>query len=301
MKKSPKIFVIVVTYKGRRWYDKCFGSLLESEMPVQIVAVDNTPGEEDAEYIKSHFPDVHLIKTNENLGFGRANNLGMRYAMDKGCDYVFLLNQDAWVEKDTLSKLVEITDKHPEYAIISPMHMNAKKDHINVMIDDGNRNYELLSDLYTHNLKDVYTITYVNAAAWLLPRKTMETIGGFCPLIFHYGEDDDYMHRVYYHEYKIGLVPSAIITHDTTERLNESEIYSSRARWDDIDTLLDINNPRTMLSLRKYLLWKRIISWIRHDKSSYEYYFHRYQVVRENHTKIEQCRKAHKIKQANWL
>lgn len=301
MKKSPKIFVIIVTYKGQRWYDKCFGSLRESTIPLHVVAVDNSPGDEDAEYIKTHFPEAHLIKTNENLGFGRANNLGMRYALDNGCDYVFLLNQDAWIEQNTLSKLIEIADRHPEYAIISPMHMNAAKNHINVLIDDGNNNYELLSDIYTNNNKEIYTITYVNAAAWLLPRKTLETIGGFCPLIYHYGEDDDYIHRVHYHGYKIGLVPAVIIIHDTAKRLDESKIFSKRAQRDDIDTLLDINNPKSMLSLRRYLFWKRIISWIRQDKSSYEYYFHRYKVVRANHAKIEQCREAHKIKQANWL
>ena len=91
-----KVFVIIVTYKGKQWYDRCFSSLRESTIPVRMVVVDNTPGENDAEYIKSHYPEIHLIKTNENLGFGRANNLGMRYALDNGCDYVLLLNQDSF-------------------------------------------------------------------------------------------------------------------------------------------------------------------------------------------------------------
>ena len=83
-----KVFVIIVTYKGQRWYNQCFGSLRKSTLPVQVVAVDNTPGDEDAEYIRMHFPEVHLIKSEENLGFGRANNLGMRYALENGCDFV---------------------------------------------------------------------------------------------------------------------------------------------------------------------------------------------------------------------
>ena len=70
-----KIFVIIVTYKGKRWYDKCFQSLRESTIPVQIVVVDNTPGDEDVEYIRTYHPDIHLIKTTENLGFGRGNNI----------------------------------------------------------------------------------------------------------------------------------------------------------------------------------------------------------------------------------
>ena len=118
MKKKPKIFVIIVTYKGMRWYDKCFTSLRESTMPVQTVVVDNTPGEDDAKYIKENYPEIHIIKTDENLGFGKANNLGMRYALDHGCDYVFLLNQDAWIETNTLGELVRIAEKYPEYGLL---------------------------------------------------------------------------------------------------------------------------------------------------------------------------------------
>ena len=44
MNKEVKIFVIVVTYKGQWWYDRCFGSLRESEIPVHAIAVDNSPG-----------------------------------------------------------------------------------------------------------------------------------------------------------------------------------------------------------------------------------------------------------------
>lgn len=301
MKTEPKIFVIIVTYKGKRWYDKCFSSLRESTIPVQTVVVDNTPGDEDEEYIKAHFPEVHLISTNENLGFGRANNLGMRYALDNGCEYVFLLNQDTWIEKDSIAKLLNVADNNPEYAIVSPMHISPKKNHMCIMLDDGNRNYEMLSDAYFHTIKDIYPVKYVNAAAWLLPRRTLETIGGFCPLIHMYGEDDDYLHRVSYHGYKVGIVPASRIIHDCSFKLEESAENSKRAQWDDIDTLLDINNSLSTSSLYRHFIWKRILCWLRRDKRQYEYYSHRCQIIRENKQQIEECRAAHKIKQANWL
>ena len=52
MENDMKIYVIVVTYKGLRWYDKCFSSLRESTLPVHTIVVDNTPGDDDAIYIK---------------------------------------------------------------------------------------------------------------------------------------------------------------------------------------------------------------------------------------------------------
>ena len=301
MRDNPKIFVIVVTYKGQRWYDKCFGSLRESTIPIQTIVVDNTPGDGDAEYIKTHFPEVHLIKTNENLGFGKANNLGMRYALDNGCDYVFLLNQDAWIEQDTMSKLVRVAEQHPEYAIISPMHMRADMQHICIMLNSEWNNYELLSDLYTNNLKDVYTITYVNAAAWLLPRKTLETIGGFCPLIFHYGEDDDYINRVRYHKMRIALVPQAQVVHDCSSPVAEHDILRQQAAATDLTTLLDINRSTSLSSKRLYFVRKMLLSILMGNLPQYRYYKGRYLLLSKNFKEIDNCQRQHKIVQANWL
>ena len=253
-----KIFVIVVTYKGRRWYDKCFGSLRESTFPLQVVAVDNTPGEEDAEYVKSHFPEVHIIKTNENLGFGRANNLGMRYALDNGGDYVFLLNQDAWVDKGTLGKLVEIAEHHPEYGILSPIHLNAERTSINMQIGLGAhyRNERLLSDLYIGRVGDIYETNYVNAAAWLLSRKTLEIIGGFDPIFKHYEEDDNYLNRVIYHGLKIGVCPAVRIIHDH----KDSELSDERLRIRQQQFLLvewtDINKPFSSVAVCRFYIRK---------------------------------------------
>jgi GT2 family glycosyltransferase len=111
MANIAKIFVIIVTYKGHLWYERCFKSLRDSELPVQIIVIDNASNDGTVEYIRAHFPDIHLIESKENLGFGRANNLGMRYALDNGADYVFLLNQDAWIEPNTIGELVRIAEK----------------------------------------------------------------------------------------------------------------------------------------------------------------------------------------------
>lgn len=298
-----KVFVIIVTYKGKRWYDKCFESLRKSTIPVEIVVVDNTPGDEDAEYIRTNHPDVHLIKTEENLGFGRANNLGMRYALDNGCDYVFLLNQDTWIEEDAIDKLVKIAENHPEYGIVSPMHCNTTFTGLHMQIGIGKtyRNEKLLSDIYFNTLKDIYETNYVNAAAWLLPRKTLETIGGFCPMIFHYGEDDDYINRVLYHKKKIGVCPSSRIVHDTEFRLDDSKRLFDLSQRNDIDVLLDINNPRSLRSQRRYFFRKFIVSWLRGNKRAYDYYKHRYHLLKGNQKALEECRMAHRIKQPNWL
>lgn len=253
-----KVFVIIVVYKGQRWYDKCFGSLHESTIPLQVVAVDNSPGDEDAEYIKAHFPEVHLIKTDENLGFGRANNIGMRYALDHGCDYMFLLNQDTWIDKDTIAKLIQIAETHPEYGIVSPIHLNAGRTAINMLIGLGThyRNEKLLSDIYLNKIEDIYETNYVNAAAWLLPRKTLEIIGGFDPIFKHYEEDDNYLNRVIYHGLKIGVCPAAQLVHDHKDSDLSDERLQMRQQQFLLVDWTDINKPFSAVAVCRYYLRK---------------------------------------------
>ena len=86
-------YVIVVTYNGSKWIDKCFGSLVNSTIPLQIFAVDNGSSDGTPDIIRSKFPSVQVIENKENLGFGQANNIGIRQAYDAGADYVFLLNR----------------------------------------------------------------------------------------------------------------------------------------------------------------------------------------------------------------
>ena len=211
-----KIFVIIVTYKGDKWYDRCFSSLRRSSVPVQTIVVDNASNDGTVEFIKDNYPEIILIESKENLGFGRANNLAMRYALDHGCDFVFLLNQDTWIKEDTVERMMTIIDRNPGYGIYSPMHITADEKALYIEIEDGDTDHanELLSDCYFNCLKDIYVFKYVNAAAWMVPRKTLETIGGFDPIFFLYGEDDNYLQRIEYHGYKLGLLPTVQIIHD---------------------------------------------------------------------------------------
>ena len=117
------VFVIIVSYKGKQWYDRCFSSLRESSLPIQVVVVDNASDDGSVEYIRLHYPEIHIIESKTNLGFGQANNKGIRYALDNGCDYVFLLNQDAWIEKDSINLLVKTHSLNESYGILSPMHL----------------------------------------------------------------------------------------------------------------------------------------------------------------------------------
>lgn len=219
-----KVAVVIVTYNPKKWIEKCLDSLLKGSIPVDILIIDNNSADGFQEIINSNYPQVELLQCTHNLGFGAANNIGIKKAYDNSADFVFLLNQDAWVQSDTIEKLILAQQKEPEFGIVSPMHLNGKGDQLDYNFSNYIIPFQckgLYSDIYLNKVKSsIYLVNFVNAAGWLLSRKCIETVGGFSPSFFHYGEDDNYVERVYFHQLKVGVLAAAMLFHDREERNN---------------------------------------------------------------------------------
>lgn len=216
--KKPVIYAIVVTYNGVRWVDRCFSSFRRSSVPLAPVVVDNGSADGTVACIRCNYPEVKIIRNVCNRGFGQANNAGIRYALQQGADYVLLLNQDAWIFENTVEVLLSAAT--PEYGIVSPVHLDGTGRAL-----DGNfrmflsaNPMPMLDDFLTGRSGGICPLPFVNAAAWLLSRGAIERVGGFDPLFFHYGEDDNYCQRILYHGLKVGVAPASFICHDSNEK-----------------------------------------------------------------------------------
>ena len=217
-----KLLVVIVTYNAMQWAERCFASIKNSTVRSYVFVVDNGSTDGTQAFIKGHYPEVMFHQSEENLGFGKANNMGLQYALDHNYDYVYLLNQDAWVQNDTFERLIEISKKYPEYGILSPFQMNADLYHIDhnfiVYVCAWSSNPDIMNDLYNNNLQVIYNVNNVMAAHWFIPIVTIKTIGGFSPSFPHYGEDENYVARAVYKGIKVGVVPSLRVVHDRGER-----------------------------------------------------------------------------------
>ena len=230
-----KILVIVVTFNGLKWLERCLGSVRASEVPADLYVWDNDSTDGSADWVQGHFPEAKLVRSADNLGFAEANNMGLRYALDKGYDYVYLLNQDAWIEPSTLGTLLAVSEVHPEYAVLSPLQMT-----------DG---FAALDKQFGLLLKR-RPVTRVMAAHWLIPRKALETIGLFSALFPIYGNDDNWCDRARYHGFKVGIVPEARAVHDRAYRQEPKEKVIYRNFYmGSLVRLCDINRP----------LWERFL------------------------------------------
>ena len=229
-----KILVIVVTYNGRKWLDRCLGSVRASAVPADLYVWDNDSTDGSPDFVQSHFPEAKLVRSADNLFFAEANNMGLRYALEKGYDYAYLLNQDAWLAPDTLGTLIDVSQAHPEYAVLSPLQMT-----------DGFRE---LDGQFKKIMKE--PVRRVMAAHWLVPRKALEKVGLFDKLFPLYGNDDNWCDRARYHGFKIGIVPEAKAVHDRAKREEAKEKVIYRNYYmGSLVRLCDINRP----------LWERFL------------------------------------------
>ena len=216
MKK--KIAVVIVTFNGEIWIKKNLISLFKSNYPIDIIIVDNASTDETINIIQE-FSAVELIQNKNNLGFGKANNIGIDLALKKGADAIFLLNQDTWIFENTISNLAEVLFENSNLGIVSPLHFSAEES---ILDENFNTYYNRFNK--EEDSESLRIVPFVNAAAWLVSKECLSKTGYFDPIFNHYGEDRNYCERVKYHGFKIGVAKKAAICHDRIVKLNSNKI-----------------------------------------------------------------------------
>ena len=232
-----KVLVVIVTFNALKWIQKCLRSVEKSTLQADVVLIDNGSTDGTLPLVRTDFPHTRIIETGENLGFGAANNIGLRLALDEGYDFAYLLNQDAWLEKDTLEKL--LAAHKPDWGVLSPMQMDARgrrdkrfDKKCGKLIDAR------LSGFHTDTL--VVEVPFVMAAHWLVSRRAIETVGGFSPAFKQYGEDDNWLHRLHFHKLQCGVVPAAQAVHDRGGRRPSRE---KKLQLKCISTVVKVSDP----------------------------------------------------------
>lgn len=252
------VYVIIVTYNAMKWVDCCLGSLRKSDVPCVPVVIDNLSGDETVSYIREHYPEAHIIENKKNKGFGQANNQGIEWAYKEGATHFFLLNQDAWIEPDTIGKLVRIQDVH-RINIVSPVHLNGLGDGLDYgfkryLSEDKDACAEIVNDMVLKNQNEFYVVKKINAAAWMIDRQTIENIGGFDPIFFLYGEDNNYLERIHYHGCKLAFVPDSIIYHDRI-------VHGDAKAYNELELRNGLVGSYTNINIALFAITRRRIYW----------------------------------------
>ena len=121
MLKLQKIAIILVNYNGKEYNEECIKSIFNSSYDnLEVIVVDNDSKDGSPELLREQFGNkINLIMTGKNLGFSGANNIGISKALENGCEYVVLLNNDTLIDKDLISNMIKAS-KEENNAVISP-------------------------------------------------------------------------------------------------------------------------------------------------------------------------------------
>ncbi len=225
MSTKNSVYCIIVCYNGAKFLPELFASLDKTIMPngveFKTVVVDNASTDDSLSYLKT-LNNIHLIESKTNAGFAEGNNIGLRYALENGANFVFLLNQDTVVDQNWLQEIMETAKKHPEAgAIQSLLLLHNQDETAPKLINSWGNELHFLGFGFAGGLKKLFkpdvltakSITYASGAAVLFRSEALKKIGLFDASYFLYHEDTDLSLRLRISGHDIILSPKSIIYH----------------------------------------------------------------------------------------
>jgi GT2 family glycosyltransferase len=217
-----KVLAIIPSYNGENCINSCLQSLQQSE--IDVLVIDNASVNQTKQFIKTNFKNVKLIENTQNLGFGKAINLGFEFGIKNNYTYFLILNQDAELLEDALIKLVNFasTLTSNSWSFISPINLNSEGTKPETYFQDN-----LLNRSGNHKLQNqegfkFQTVDFINAACWLVNAASLKLLKGFDERFFMYGEDLNFCHRSKFYKLNMFVLHDAQCIHHKTEGDYES-------------------------------------------------------------------------------
>ncbi|MDR3558848.1 MAG: glycosyltransferase family 2 protein [Candidatus Pacebacteria bacterium] len=223
----PKVFIVVLNYNGGQDLERCLASLLSLNYPsFEAVVVDNNSDDGSFERAKGLFPRAAFIRNDQNVGFSAGNNVGIKYALERGARYVLLLNNDTLVEKNFLSRLVEAVEKDPKIGLASPLIFGANNE--TVWFSGGKIDWWRMRAVQCREKleKDSFSSDFISGCAMLIKTEVFKKVGLLDEDYFLYYEDTDFSLRTKRAGYKLAVVSESRIFHlEKSEQNKKNKTY----------------------------------------------------------------------------
>ncbi|WP_409473419.1 glycosyltransferase family 2 protein [Streptomyces sp. HC307] len=234
--QSPRVRVATITVgtNERRWLERCFATLVDSDTPgidLTVWYVDNDSDDGSTAFVEDRFPEVRVIQNRSNVGFARANNIGMRAALDDGADYVFLVNPDTQTPKSLVRDLTEFMEAWADYGVVGPMQyeydesggtaLGSYNDWSKTALRWGEQ-HAFAGDWPNHpspasppegRAPNTLEHAYVQGAAFFVRAELLHTVGLFDEVFHTYYEETDLCRRARWAGWRAALVLDVGIQH----------------------------------------------------------------------------------------
>lgn len=224
------VSVVIVNWNARQHLLNCLDSIIEhapADRTQEIIVVDNGSADRSAEAVASQFPQVILIENDRNLGFARANNIGLRKST--GC-YICLVNSDVVVCDGCIEKLIDFMEKYPRVGMVGPrilnpdgtlqpsaIHFPALWNNfchaigLSFLFPKSAFFSEPFMNHWSHDSTE--SVDALNGCFWMVRRQALNQVGLLDEEFFIYGEDIDWCKRFHKADWDITFFPGAEAVH----------------------------------------------------------------------------------------
>jgi GT2 family glycosyltransferase len=287
-----KTGIIVVNWNSPQDTIKCIASLQKLNYPnYEIILVNN--GSDQIQPIQDEFPELIIHSLSMNMGFTGGYNYGMRIALDRNCDYLWLINDDLIVDSNSLTTLVKEFQGLPDAAFVGPLVMTIEQPDV-ILSAGGNtikRSFYLSSigKRFSDVALIVQQVDYISGCAILTSASVIRQIGLLYEPFFAYCEDVEWCYRARLVNLNSYIVPMAHVWHpDTRYRdensptvtyyINRNSLYFFAKYFGQTDVLLKLIGI-----LRTIASWSLRSKWIHKRqqrdalfRSVIDFFFRRY-------------------------
>src|SRR5438105_15161305 len=248
---KPVVSALIVSYNVKGLLLKCLEAFYaHADVPVEAVVVDNASTDGSPAAVASEFPQATVLAQQRNLGFGRANNVGLERCQGR---FVLLLNPDVTVNPQAVGRMADFLITRQDAAVVGPrlMYPDGRND------PDARRSFPVprtlfyrtvgLSRLFPksrvfgrHNMghmpdTEVHEMDAGGAACMMVRMAALDRVGFFDPRYFMFGEDLDLCYRLKLGAWPVFYVPTASATHrvrpPSRERQRQISYERHRAMW----------------------------------------------------------------------
>ena len=227
--------LIIVSWNVRDLLQDCVNSIIvgRGHLNVEVVIVDSASSDGSPQMVQDEFPQdrfpwIHLIACDNNVGFPKGNNIGLKTAVGR---HILLLNPDTIVLGAALPQMVNYMDANPDIGVLGPQLLNPDKS-----VQSSRRRFptmataffesswlepyapaKLLQTYYAEDIADdaVADVDWVMGAAMLVPAHVVTQIGGMDEAYFMYSEELDWCRRIKDAGWRVVYYPEAKIIHYT--------------------------------------------------------------------------------------
>lgn len=223
--KKEQLAVILVDYNGLKDTIECIDSIIKSSIQSKIIVVDNASKENEAVKISKIFPEVKTIRSEMNGGFSAGNNLGIRWALEQGYEYIVLLNNDTVIAPNMLELLCQNTS---DTSVSTPKMLYFSKPNIiwygggHFNKKTGNVEHEYLNKKDPEDMA-IRECDYATGCCIMIPASVFRKVGLLDERFFMYCEDSEFCLRLKKNGISINYVPTAKLWHKISQSTGGAE------------------------------------------------------------------------------